>query len=132
MADVARHAGVSTMTVSRALKNKAQVSCPREKIFRAVSDRIRPRSSGGQPVIPQKASSRRLFRDQQLELFRYCARITDELERTGLQLLLGYTDYSGTMKLIEAMLRRRPEKFILTGGVHTPHTRRMRVRQASR
>jgi LacI family gluconate utilization system Gnt-I transcriptional repressor len=44
-----------------------------------------------------------------------------------LQLLLGYTDYSedNEEKLIEAMLRRRPEGVILTGGVHTLHTRRM-------
>lgn len=44
-----------------------------------------------------------------------------------MQLLPGYTDYSeeNKEKLIEAMLRRRPEGVILTGGVHTPHTRRM-------
>ena len=47
--------------------------------------------------------------------------ITDALENTGLQLLLGYTDYSSEKeeKLIEAMLRRRPEGMILTGGTHT-------------
>jgi LacI family gluconate utilization system Gnt-I transcriptional repressor len=130
MADVARHAGVSTMTVSRALKNEAQVSSPtREKIFRAVSElgyvldqaagSLSSRKTGFiATLIPSINNSN----------FSDTARgITDELERTGLQLLLGYTDYSedNEEKLIEAMLRRRPEGVILTGGVHTPHTRRM-------
>ena len=53
--------------------------------------------------------------------------ITDQLERTDLQLLLGYTDYSDEKeeRLVEAMLRRRPEGVILTGGSHTERTRRM-------
>jgi LacI family gluconate utilization system Gnt-I transcriptional repressor len=130
MADVARRAGVSTMTVSRALKNEAQVSSPtREKIFRAVSELGY--------VLDQAAgslSSRRtgfiatLIPSINNSNFSDTARgITDELGRTGLQLLLGYTDYSedNEEKLIEAMLRRRPEGVILTGGVHTLHTRRM-------
>jgi LacI family transcriptional regulator, gluconate utilization system Gnt-I transcriptional repressor len=130
MADVARQAGVSTMTVSRALKNEAQVSSPtREKIFRAVSELGY--------VLDQAAgslSSRRtgfiatLIPSINNSNFSDTARgITDELGRTGLQLLLGYTDYSedNEEKLIEAMLRRRPEGVILTGGVHTLHTRRM-------
>ena len=97
MADVARHAGVSTMTVSRALKNEAQVSSPtREKIFRAVSElgyvldqaagSLSSRKTGFiATLIPSINNSN----------FSDTARgITDELERTGLQLLLGYTDYS--------------------------------------
>ncbi len=53
--------------------------------------------------------------------------ITDALQNTGLQLLLGYTDYSAEKEeeLIEAMLRRRPEGIILTGGSHTARARRM-------
>jgi LacI family gluconate utilization system Gnt-I transcriptional repressor len=53
--------------------------------------------------------------------------ITDALENTGLQLLLGYTDYSAEKEehLIESMLRRRPEGIILTGGSHTARARRM-------
>ena len=130
MADVARQAGVSAMTVSRALKNKVQVSSPaRQKILRAVSElgyvldqaagSLSSRKTGFiATLIPSINNSN----------FSDTARgITDELGRTGLQLLLGYTDYSedDEEKLIEAMLRRRPEGVILTGGVHTPHTRRM-------
>lgn len=53
--------------------------------------------------------------------------ITDELEGTGLQLLLGSNDYSieREEELVEAMLRRRPEGIIVTSGNHTPRTRRM-------
>jgi LacI family transcriptional regulator, gluconate utilization system Gnt-I transcriptional repressor len=130
MADVARQAGVSAMTVSRALKNEALVSSPtREKIFRAVSElgyvldqaagSLSSRKTGFiAALVPSINNSN----------FSDTARgITDELGRTDLQLLLGYTDYSedNEEKLIEAMLRRRPEGVILAGGVHTPHTRRM-------
>jgi LacI family transcriptional regulator, gluconate utilization system Gnt-I transcriptional repressor len=130
MADVARHAGVSTMTVSRALKNDAKVSSPtREKILRTVSElgyvldqaagSLSSRKTGFiAALVPSINNSN--FSDTSRG-------ITDELGRADLQLLLGYTDYSDESeeRLIEAMLRRRPEGVILTGGVHTPHTRRM-------
>jgi LacI family gluconate utilization system Gnt-I transcriptional repressor len=118
------------MTVSRALKNEALVSSPtREKIFRAVSElgyvldqaagSLSSRKTGFiAALVPSINNSN----------FSDTARgITDVLGRTDLQLLLGYTDYSedNEEKLIEAMLRRRPEGVILAGGVHTPHTRRM-------
>jgi LacI family transcriptional regulator, gluconate utilization system Gnt-I transcriptional repressor len=115
MADVARQAGVSAMTVSRALKNEALVSSPtREKIFRAVSElgyvldqaagSLSSRKTGFiAALVPSINNSN----------FSDTARgITDELGRTDLQLLLGYTDYSADSeeKLIEAMLRRRPKE----------------------
>ena len=53
--------------------------------------------------------------------------ITEVFEETGIQLLLGYTDYSteNEERLVEAMLRRRPEGMIVTGGMHTARTRRL-------
>ncbi|MGO8366732.1 LacI family transcriptional regulator, partial [Rhizobium johnstonii] len=56
--------------------------------------------------------------------------MTDALQNTGLQLLLGYTDYSPEKEeeLIEAMLRRRPEGIILTGGSYTARARRTLVK----
>ena len=53
--------------------------------------------------------------------------ITAAVEGSGLQLLLGYSDYhvETEERLIKAMLMRRPEGVILTGGSHTPQTRAM-------
>ncbi|MBZ9672645.1 LacI family DNA-binding transcriptional regulator [Mesorhizobium sp. B3-2-1] len=130
MADVAERAGVSAMTVSRALKEGSRVSkTTREKIMAAVNDlgyvldqsagTLSSRKTGFvAAIVPSINNSN----------FADTARgITDELESTGLQLLLGYTDYTieKEERLIEAMLRRRPEGIILTGGAHTERARRL-------
>ena len=130
MADVAEYAGVSTMTVSRALKKDGRVSEEtRKRIIEAV-DKLGY-------VLDQAAgslSSRRtgfvaaLVPSINNSNFSDTARgITDGLENSGLQLLLGYTDYSTEKEehLIQSMLQRRPEGIILTGGSHTPQARRM-------
>lgn len=130
MADVARHAGVSSMSVSRALKNSELVShATRERIFKAIDELgyVLDLSAGSlsskrtgfvAAIVPSINNSN----------FSDTARgITDELEKTGLQLLLAYNDYSAEREesQIEAMLRRRPEGIILTGGIHTDRSRRM-------
>jgi LacI family gluconate utilization system Gnt-I transcriptional repressor len=53
--------------------------------------------------------------------------IADVLTAEGMQLLFGYTDYSQVReeRLIETLLRRRPEGIIVTGGRHTPRARRL-------
>ncbi len=130
MADVARHAGVSAMTVSRALRNDPRVSRElRERIDAAVNalgyvlDQSAGSLSSGRTgfiaaLVPSINNSN----------FSDTARgLTDALEKSGLQLLLGYTEYSMEKeeKLIESMLRRRPEGIVLTGGAHTPRARKM-------
>lgn len=132
MADVARRAGVSKMTVSRALKDGGMVSPEtRERILAASEELgyVLDQSAGSlsskrtgfvAAIVPSINNSN----------FSDTARgITDALEATGLQLLLGYTDYSVEQeeKLIESMLRRRPEGIILTGGRHTARARKMLV-----
>jgi hypothetical protein len=53
--------------------------------------------------------------------------ISEAIEGSGLQLLLGRTDYLVEKEetLLESMLTRRPEGIILTGGSHTPRSRRL-------
>jgi LacI family gluconate utilization system Gnt-I transcriptional repressor len=130
MAEVAKHVGVSAMTVSRAFRQDASVS---EETRRRIMDAVDALGY----VLDQSAgslSSRRtgfiaaLVPSINNPNFSDTARgITDALENTGLQLLLGYTDYAPDKEeqLIEAMLRRRPEGIILTGGQHTSRARRM-------
>ena len=118
------------MSVSRALKDGSLVSeATRERIFKAIDELgyVLDLSAGSlsskrtgfvAAIIPSINNSN----------FSDTARgITDQLEHTGLQLLLAYNEYSVEReeKLIEAMLRRRPEGIILTGGIHTDKARRM-------
>lgn len=130
MADVAARAGVSTMTVSRALRGGASIAPgTRERIMQAVEELgyVLDQSAGSlsskrtgfvAALVPSLNSSN----------FADTARgLTDALHGAGLQLLLGYTDYSVEKEemLIESMLRRRPEAIVVTGGRHTERGRRL-------
>jgi LacI family transcriptional regulator, gluconate utilization system Gnt-I transcriptional repressor len=130
MSDVARRAGVSAMTVSRALKDGASIAPDtRERIMKAVEELgyVLDQSAGSlsskrtgfvAALIPSINNSN--FADTTRGL-------TDALEGSGLQLLLGYTDYSVEREeqLIETMLKRRPEGIVVTGGRHTPRGRKL-------
>ena len=130
MADVAKRAGVSTMTVSRALRDGASIAVEtRDKIKLAIEDLgyVLDQSAGSLSskrtgfvavLIPSINNSN--FADTSRGL-------TDALAGSGLQLLLGYTDYSTEKEeeLIGSMLRRRPEAIVVTGGSHTPRARRL-------
>lgn len=134
MADVAAHVGVSKMTVSRAL-NRAEsrdrrtseelrqrilAACREmgyvlDKTARTFSSK---RSGFVAAVIPSLNNSN----------FSETAQgITEAMDRAGLQLLLGYSNYSIETEetLIREMLARRPEGVILTGGSHTEASRAM-------
>ncbi|WP_419757999.1 LacI family DNA-binding transcriptional regulator [Acidisoma sp.] len=130
MTDVALRAGVSAMTVSRALKADGAVSPKtRQRILTAVEELgyvldqtagtlSSKRSGFVVALIPSLHNSN--FSDTATGIER-------ALEPSGLQLLLGATDYAVEKeeRLIEAMLRRRPEGVIVTGGQHTPKARRL-------
>lgn len=130
MADVARLAGVSPMTVSRAFKADSSVSdATREAILTAAE------SLGY--VFDSTASSLRSQKTDFVAVtipsinnanFAETVRgLSEGLKPRGLHILLGYTDYdmSEEERLIEQFLRRRPEAIVVTGGRHTPRGRRM-------
>lgn len=130
MADVARLAGVSPMTVSRAFKHDASVSdATREAILKAADDLGY--------VFDSTASNLRSQRTNFVAVtipsinnanFADTVRgLSEGLKARGLQILLGTTDYDifEEERLIEQLLRRRPEAIVVTGGQHTPRARRM-------
>ncbi|MES2913815.1 MAG: LacI family DNA-binding transcriptional regulator [Pseudomonadota bacterium] len=130
MADVARLAGVSPMTVSRAFKRDTSVS-------EATRDTIRKAAEELGYVFDSAASSLRSQRSDFVAVtipsinnanFAETLRgLSEGLKDRGLQILLGYTDYDihEEERLIEQLLRRRPEAIVVTGGKHTPRARRL-------
>ena len=134
MADIAARVGVSKMTVSRALNrgssnDRTTSEALRQRILSACDEMgyvidqtartfSSKRSGFIAAVIPSLNNSN----------FSETAQgITAAVEGSGLQLLLGYSDYrvENEERLVAAMLMRRPEGVILTGGSHMPQTRAM-------
>ena len=124
MRDVARAAGVSRMTVSRALKKDSPVSsATRSHILQVVREMnyvpdqmagsLTTKKSGFVAVLVPSLNN--------LHFGETVQALTQELEANGLQILLGYTDYSieREEQLIETMLRRRPEAIVLSYDGHT-------------
>jgi LacI family transcriptional regulator, gluconate utilization system Gnt-I transcriptional repressor len=130
MADVARLAGVSPMTVSRAFKRDSAVSDTTRGAILKAADEIGY-------VFDSTASNLRSQKTDFVAVtipsinnanFADTLRgLSEGLKDRGLQILLGYTDYDvhEEERLVEQLLRRRPEAIVVTGGRHTPRTRRL-------
>jgi len=124
MRDVARAAGVSRMTVSRALRKDSPISkTTRERILQVVREMnyvpdqmagsLTTKRSGFVAVLVPSLNN--------LHFAETVQALTQELEAIGQQVLLGYTDYSAEREelLIETMLRRRPEAIVLSYDGHS-------------
>ncbi|HSV35036.1 MAG TPA: LacI family DNA-binding transcriptional regulator [Ramlibacter sp.] len=132
MADVARRLGVSKMTVSRALNRPEGGG---RGASQALRQRILQTCQEMGYVIDQTARAFAIKRSGFVTAliptlnnsnFADTARgLTAAVQASGLQLLLGYTDYDVPTEehLLRAMLARRPEGIVVTGGSHTPAAR---------
>lgn len=127
MRDVAEAAGVSRMTVSRALKPDSPVSeATRERILKVVHElNYVPDQMAGS--LSSKRSGFVALLVPSLNNLHFAETIqalTEELEKIGQQILLGHTAYSAEReeKIVEAMLRRRPEAILLSYDGHTDRT----------
>jgi len=124
MRDVARVAGVSRMTVSRALRDDSPVSPEtRQRIMRVVREmNYVPDQMAGSLATKRSGFVAMLIPSlNNLHFAETVQVLTEELEGIGRQILLGHTGYSGTReeKLIEDMLRRRPEAIVLSYDGHS-------------
>lgn len=130
MKDVAKAAGVSVMTVSRAFKADTSVKPQtREEIRRVAEDLGYVFDSTAANLRSQKTDfvgitipsiNNANFADT-------VGGLSDKLATKGLQVILGYTNYDieEEERLVEQLLRRRPEAMVVTGGRHTERTRKL-------
>ena len=130
MADVARLAGVSPMTVSRAFKTDSSVSeATRRAILKAADDLGYVFDSTASNLRSQKTDfiAVTIPSINNANFAETVRGLSEGLKARGLQILLGYTDYdmAEEERLIDQFLRRRPEAIVVTGGRHTPRARRM-------
>lgn len=129
MREVATRAGVSEMTVSRALRTPDAVA-PRtlERVQRAVEE------LGYVPDLAagSLSSKRNRFIVALVPLLNSSPfadtlqSLSSELHQEGYQLLMGTTDYSlkREEELIQALLGHRPQAIVVTGRHHGAETRR--------
>ncbi|MGL4241927.1 MAG: LacI family DNA-binding transcriptional regulator [Beijerinckiaceae bacterium] len=133
MRDIARELGVSTMTVSRALRSEASVApATREAILAAIEAQgyvpnqiagsLSSRKSGFVAVLVPSLNNPH-FSETVLAL-------TETLAGHGLQTLIGSTNYDSRTEamLVRAFLSRKPEAFVLTNDGHAPELRRLLAR----
>jgi LacI family gluconate utilization system Gnt-I transcriptional repressor len=130
MADVARIAGVSPMTVSRAFKRDTSVSeATRDAILKAAEELGYVFDSTASSLRSQKTDfvAVTIPSINNANFAETLRGLSEGLKARGLQILLGYTDYDihEEERLIEQLLRRRPEAIVVTGGRHTPRARRL-------
>ena len=130
MQTIAELAGVSAMTVSRALKADALVAREtRERVLAVVrrtgylpdaTARVFATRRSGFVAVLMPALNHSNFADT-------LHGMSEVFDAAGLQILLGDTRYmlSREESLIAALLQRRPEAIVLTGGVHTARSRAM-------
>ena len=130
MRNVAVAVGVSTMTVSRAFRDDESVSAQTRALIRKVATQmgyvydssaaaLRTKKSGFVAVTLPSINNANFA-----ETYRG---LSDAMEDSGMQLLLGSTNYrvEKEEELVRQLLSRNPEALVMTGGHHTETTRKL-------
>ncbi len=130
MRTVARMAGVSAMTVSRALKSDASVSQETRDRVLDIVGRVGYVPDATARVFATRRSGFVAALVPSLNNSNFADTVhgmSEVFDAAGLQMLLGDTEYSLSREedLIRAFLQRRPEAIILTGGAHSEGARKI-------
>ncbi|BAT58629.1 HTH-type transcriptional regulator GntR [Variibacter gotjawalensis] len=130
MNDVAERAGVSQMTVSRALRTPDLVApATRARVEAAMAELdYVPDLLAGSLAARRSGLIAAVISTFENAIFaQTIAGLTACVEAAGFSILLGSSDYSATdeERLLRAILGRRPDGVVLTGTLHTPRARRL-------
>ena len=130
MMDVAREAGVSPMTVSRAFKSDSYVSAQTRKAIIEAADRLGYVMNSTAAGLSSQKTGFIAVTIPSINNANFADTVrglTDGLRQSRLQVLLGSTNYDvdEEERLVRQLLTRRPEAIVLTGGVHTDKCRKM-------
>ena len=129
LADVARLAGVSAITVSRALNTPAAVSphtLERVRVAISRSGYVPNLVAGGLASNRSRLVAALVPTIAGPVFLETIQALTDALAEAGCQLMLGQSGYTGLREdaLIDAIVGRRPDGIVLTGIMHSAEARR--------
>lgn len=127
LAEVAKLAGVGTMTVSRALRTPDQVSDKlREQIQKAVDELgYIPNKAAGALASGQSYSVAVLLPSlKEKACTDFMSSFQQQMNKKGYQLLLGYTNYSSDQEeeLLQTLIASSPAAIVLFGSEHSDKT----------
>ena len=127
--DVARLAGVSPITVSRAVNSPGQLSSKTLAAVRRAIDRtgyVPNRVAGGLASSRSRLVAALVPTISGLVFLETIQALTEALDAAGYQVMLGQSGYDATREdaLLDAIIGRRPDGVIVTGVMHSPRARR--------